>query len=372
MKAKNVVAEAKAIPARSMLDRLNPYHPGKQAPNTVKLSSNENPLGPSTAAVTAYHANAELLHRYPDGAAGALRLAIAEYHRVSPEQIIVGNGSDEIMTLIAAAYINPGETVVTAAETFSQYRFATTLYDGVVQEYPVLNGRYDLESMIGAFKNGAHPKVVFLCNPNNPTGTFRTHDDIATFIAQLPGDTLVVLDEAYAEYAYSPDFPRFKELLATYPNVIVLRTFSKIYGLAGLRVGYGIGQPELIQNLLCVKQPFNVGLAAQAAAAAALQDAPFRERSIQLNNEGRIWYEEQLRDIGMEYYPTQSNFLCINVGCPAADAVRMLEKHGVSVRSLASFGLHEHIRVTIGRAADNRKVINGLRELRGKHGVRNQ
>jgi len=359
------------IPTRAMLERLNPYHPGKQAPDTVKLSSNENPLGPSPAAVVAYRDTAESLHRYPDGVARALSEALAEYHEVSPEQIVVGNGSDEIMTLIAAAYVNPGETVVTAAETFSQYRFATTLYDGVVKEYPVLNGRYDLESMSGAFTAGApHPKIVFLCNPNNPTGTFRTHDDIHSFLRQVPADTLVVLDEAYAEYAYSPEFPRFRELMAIFPNVIVLRTFSKLYGLAGLRVGYGMGQPDLIQNLLCVKQPFNVGLAAQAAAVAALQDASFREMSLVLNTQGRVWYEQHLQELGLEYYPTQSNFLCINVARPAGEAVSMLERHGVSVRSLASFGLHEYIRVTIGRAEDNQKVMNGLRELGGLPGLR--
>ncbi len=352
------------IPTRAMLERLNPYHPGKQAPDTVKLSSNENPLGPAPAAVVAYRDTANSLHRYPDGAAHALSMALAEYHGVSPEQIIVGNGSDELMTLIAAAYVNPGETVVTAAETFSQYRFATTLYDGVVKEYPVLDGRYDLESMSRAFNAGSpRPKVVFLCNPNNPTGTFRTHDDIHTFLKQVPADTLVVLDEAYAEYAYSPEFPRFRELMTIFPNVIVLRTFSKLYGLAGLRVGYGMGHPEVIQNLLCVKQPFNVGLAAQAAAVAALQDASFREISIELNTRGRLWYEQQLQELGLGYYPTQSNFLCIHVARPAVEAVSVLEQHGVSVRSLASFGLHEHIRVTIGKEEDNQKVMNGLREL---------
>lgn len=356
------------IRTRSMLERLNPYHPGKQAPDTVKLSSNENPLGPSPAAITAYRDAAASLHRYPDGAARVLSSALAAYYDLSPENIVVGNGSDEIMTLIAAAYINPGETVVTAAETFSQYRFATTLYDGLLKVYPVADGRYDLESMSAAFSNGeAQPKVVFLCNPNNPTGTYRTHDDILTFLKKVPVDTLVVLDEAYAEYAHAPNFPRFHELMTMFPNVIVLRTFSKLYGLAGLRVGYGMGQPEVIENILCVKQPFNVGLAAQAAAVAALQDASFRKMSLELNTEGRLWYERQLEEIGLAYFPTQSNFLCINVGRSASDAVSMLERHGVSVRSLASFGLHEHIRVTIGTTEDNQKVIDGLRELNGLH-----
>ncbi|TVR92499.1 MAG: histidinol-phosphate transaminase [Spirochaetaceae bacterium] len=365
------MSKLQTIQGRAMLERLNPYHPGKQAPDTVKLSSNENPLGPSPAAVAAYRDIAETLHRYPDGAAGALCSALAQYHDLAPEQFIIGNGSDEIMTLIAAAYLNPGETVLTAAETFSQYRFATTLYDGLVTEYPLLKGHYDLESMSSAFNPGSPaPKIVFLCNPNNPTGTFRTHDDIRAFIEQVPGDTLVILDEAYAEYAYSPDFPRYKELMAMFPNLMVLRTFSKLYGLAGLRVGYGMGEPELIQKLLCVKQPFNVSLAAQAAAVAALQDSSFRERSVQLNNEGRLWYEQQLQQLGLEYFPTQSNFLCINVGAPAAEAVRMLEGHGVSVRSLASFGLLQFIRVTIGRPEDNQKVVNGLRELSEVHGLR--
>ena len=365
------MSKLQAVQGRAMLERLNPYHPGTQAPNTVKLSSNENPLGPSPAAVAAYREIAETLHRYPDGAASTLCSALAEYHGLGAEQFIIGNGSDEIMTLIASAFLNPGETVLTAAETFSQYRFATTLYDGLVKEYPVLDGHYDLESMSSAFKDGSpHPKVVFLCNPNNPTGTFRTHDDIRAFLEQVPEDTLVVLDEAYAEYAYSPDFPRFKELMSVFPNLIVLRTFSKLYGLAGLRVGYGMGQTELVQQLLCVKQPFNVGLAAQAAAVAALQDSSFREKSLQLNHEGRLWYEHQLKDLGLEYYPTQSNFLCINVGAPAAEAVSVLEGHGVSVRSLASFGLLQFIRVTIGRPEDNQKVVNGLRELSGLPGLR--
>ncbi len=347
---------------RTSVAELTPYSPGKKYPGAVKLSSNENPLGPSPAAIAAVRDSATKIHLYPDGSGGALRAKLASCRGCAPEQIVFGNGSDEIMVFCAGAYIEPGDTAVGADITFSQYRFATTLFGGRYRAIALIDGVHDLNRMLAAIDETT--RLVYLCNPNNPTGTYRSHDDMVAFLSMVPSDVLVVLDEAYAEYADAPNFPRSAELLESFSNLIVLRTFSKIYGMAALRVGYGIGSADIIADLTRVKQPFNVNGVALAAAEAALDDAGFVRKSIEFTRTGKRRFCEQLTAEGFEFYPSQANFICVHTGVPAEVAYTRILESGVTVRALTSFGLPNAIRVTIGDEKSLDRVINSLCSLR--------
>ena len=356
---------------RNALSKLKPYVPGKKHSGTVKLSSNENPLGPSPRARNALFNIADSLHRYPDKEATGLREGIARLYDVEPDQVIVGNGSDEIMTMIAGTFLNPGEESITAAHTFSQYTFATLLFDGTLTYAPMDDARFDLEAMLQRLSSKT--RIVFLCNPNNPTSTYFSHDELVAFLDRVPSEVLVVLDEAYAEYADAEDFPDSYALLPRYPNLLVLRTFSKIYGLAGLRIGYGIGAPELIASLEKVRQPFNVSLAAQYAGEAALEDWEFVQQSRELTLAGKAYLYEKLKELGIRHYASQTNFLFIQVpeGETADRFVPRVAEGGATVRPLTSFGLPEWIRVTVGTEEDNQQFLQALRhalQYEAQHG----
>lgn len=343
---------------RAALDKMEPYVPGKKRPGAIKLSSNENPLGPSPKALKALEQVLPELHIYPDGGATTLREAIARKHELHDDQVIVGNGSDEVLTLAAAALINPGDQGVTAAHTFSQYAFATRLYGGTIRFAPMQGGSYDLTALLG--ETGDRTRIVFLCNPNNPTGTYRTHDEIADFLNSVPKEILVIIDEAYADYALAADFPRVEELLSRHENLLVLRTFSKIYGIAGLRVGYGIGSPNLIAMLNRARQPFNANSAAQAAALAALNDEEHRVRSVELNRRSLAYMEEALTARGISYYPTQANFICLDLQRDVEPIYQELAAGGITVRALHSFGLPTMLRITLGPVEVMERLIRLL------------
>jgi histidinol-phosphate aminotransferase len=353
--------------ARKSIQALKPYVPGKSIeevrakynpPSVTKLGSNENPLGASAKVLEAVHASLHRVSLYPDGSSRELRAALARAHGLVPEQIMVGNGSDEVLLLIAAAFLNPGETVLVSENTFSEYEFSGRVMDGKIVKIPLKKNRYD----IAGFKRklAAKPKLVFLCNPNNPTGSYFSHAELEDLLRATPPGTLVVVDEAYCEYADAPDFPRSLELLKAFPNLIISRTFSKIFGMAGLRLGYAFAHPLIIRETGRVKTPFNVNLLVQAAAVAAIGDAEFRERSIANNREGRAFLEAELGARGLEFVHTQANFICFRVPRPAVDVCEDMLKHGLIARALKSFGMDDWIRITIGTPDQNRRFLEAL------------
>ncbi|MDR1624979.1 MAG: histidinol-phosphate transaminase [Spirochaetia bacterium] len=340
---------------RQCLRDLAPYIPGRLKAGAIKLASNENPLGPSPKAMEALRECVAGVCLYPDNTCMGLREALAARHGLGPGNIVAGSGSDEIMMLAAAAYVNPGDTAVTARETFSNYTFVTRLFGGEMKYAPLGNGFFDLEALAGLVDS--RTRLVFLCNPNNPTGTCFTQGGLEDFLRKMPPETLVVSDEAYADFVDAPGFPDSVSLLAKHPNLLVMRTFSKLYGLAGLRVGYGIAREELAGDLLRAKISFSVNLPALAAARAALEDRDFVEKSLAVNREGKAYLYGEFDRLGLAYYPTQANFICVDTGRDSGDMERRIMELGVTVRPLASFGLPTSLRVTIGTREQNRIFI---------------
>lgn len=340
---------------------MEAYMPGKTIPGAVKLSSNENPLGPSPKAVDAVREALDGIHRYPDGAAAALKTALADNWKIPEEGIMVANGSDEVFALLAAAWIAPGENAVSSRETFSQYRYAVKLYAGEMREIPLSDGLFNLEAILEAVDENT--RMVFICNPNNPTGTYRNHQDIENFLNRIPGDVIVVLDEAYAEFADRPDFPDAKVLLRKYPRLVVTRTFSKLYGLAGLRVGYALGNSEIISGARRASMPFNVNNLAQAAALAALGDAEHREKTLKLVQDEKPFMEKELSKRRIFHYPTQANFICFRLNTRVADLWEPIARRGIALRDLKSFGFPDMARYTFGRRENNQRLLEILDEV---------
>jgi histidinol-phosphate aminotransferase len=343
---------------RQCLRGIAPYVPGKLKPGAIKLASNENPLGPSPRAMEVLGECVGRVQLYPDNACLDLRESLAAKYGLRAENVVVGSGSDEIMHLAAAAYLNPGDNTVTARETFSNYTFVTLLFDGKMKYAPLKDGVFDLEAL--AKLVDGHTRLVFLCNPNNPTGTCFGQKEFEGFLEKIPPETLVVSDEAYADFADAPDFPDSVSLLAKYPNLLVMKTFSKLYGLAGLRGGYGIAREEVAADLLKAKISFSVNLPALAAARAALEDTEFVEKSLALNREGKAWLYREFERLGLACYPTQANFICVDVGRDSRDMERRIMELGVTIRPLASFGIPQSLRVTVGTQRQNRTFIGCL------------
>jgi histidinol-phosphate aminotransferase len=349
------------VKLRKSISDISPYTPGKKVGGAIKLSSNENPLGPSPLARDRFREMAEGLHVYPDKELGELRAALSRRYGLPAEHFICGNGSDELMVLAAASYLNPGDRVLTADTTFSQYAFATKLFAGELVTAPLDKGSFDLAKMAKLLDD--RTRLVFVCNPNNPTGGYITHQALSDFASRIGPDTLLVIDEAYSEYADAKDFARGYELLESFSNVLVLRTFSKIYGLAALRVGYGAASPDIIAGLERTRQPFNVNGVAQAAATAALEDNDFVRRSVETNTVGKSYFYSGLDRLHLEYMPTQGNFVCINIERSADAVFDELAARGVTVRALTSFGMPTWIRVTIGTVPQNQLFMRALAEV---------
>lgn len=356
--------------ARPSIQALKPYVPGRSIddvkaqynpPRIVKLGSNENPLGTSPKVVKAVAAALTDSSLYPDGASRALRQALATANGVKPDQVIVGNGSDEILLLIALAYLKPGERVVISENTFSEYEFSGRTLDAEIVKVPLKDYRYDMGAFAKALKH--KPKMMFICNPNNPTGNYVTHAELEGLLKKTPRNCLVVVDEAYGDYATARDFPRSIALMKKHPNLIVARTFSKLYGLAGLRLGYAIGDAGLLNETLRVKTPFNVNLLVQKAGIAALADTAFVKKSLVTNEKGRTQIEAGLRKLKLFYLPTQANFICFHVPRPAVELCEDLMKRGMIIRPLKSFGLPDWCRVTIGTTGQNRFFLEQLRAV---------
>ncbi|MGM0471185.1 MAG: histidinol-phosphate transaminase [Bacillota bacterium] len=347
---------------------IKPYVPGKPIEEVkrelglddiIKLASNENPLGPSPKAIEAMQETAKEVNLYPDGNCYQLRDALCSRLGIAEDEIIFGNGSDGLLKLIAETFLNPGEEVIAADTTFSQYEFVAQVMGGQVTEVPLRDDyTHDLEAMAAAVTE--QTKLVFVCNPNNPTGTIVTQEEVESFLTAIPDDVIVIFDEAYKEYVTADNYPETLDYLAEYDNVIISRTFSKAYGLAGLRVGYCIAQADLISYISRVRPPFEVNLMSQRAAVAALEDRKHLTRSREVNSQGKEYLYQEFERLDLDYVPTETNFILVDVDQdPEALFNRML-KQGVIIRNTESFGLENKIRVTIGTPEQNERLINTL------------
>ncbi|HET9340682.1 MAG TPA: histidinol-phosphate transaminase [Casimicrobiaceae bacterium] len=353
---------------------IAPYVPGKpieelarelglEASTIVKLASNENPRGPSPKALAAIAAAAADLTRYPDGNGYALRAALGLRLGVAPERIVLGNGSNDVLELVSQAFLTPGDEAVYAQHAFAVYPLATHARGAKGIEVPAKDYGHDLDAMLAAIT--PRTRVVFVANPNNPTGTWLSGGRVEAFVAAVPRDVVVVLDEAYDEYLSEADRSTAIGWLDRHPNLVVSRTFSKAYGLAALRVGYGVMDPSLADLLNRVRQPFNVNSFAQAAAIAALEDTAYVDESARLNREGMQVLEEGLAALGVATLPSHANFILARVG-DAARVYGELLRQGVIVRPVAGYGLPEWLRITIGLPAENERFLGALAHALGR------
>jgi histidinol-phosphate aminotransferase len=350
---------------------LSPYVPGKPVEElqrelgltrVIKLASNENPLGPSPKAIAALSKVQATLHRYPDGGATQLRQAIADRWKVASDQVILGNGSDEILGLLAKTFLTPGDEAILADHTFVIYKMEVTAVHGKPIVVPLVNWTHDLESMARAIT--PRTRLLFLCNPNNPTGTMVSAEAVDRLMARVPEDVIVVFDEAYFEYVRNAQFPDAMAYVKQGRNAIVLRTFSKIYGLAGLRIGYGVSTSEIIGFLNRVRPPFNANSLAQTAALAALEDDNHVAESRAVNAAGMEQLEQGLRALGMTPISSETNFLYFDAKRDGRSIFDALLREGIIVRHIEG----TMIRITIGRSDENtaflkafKKVLDGAR-----------
>ncbi len=347
---------------------IAPYQPGKPISelaremglaeaDIVKLASNENPLGIGPRARAAAAAALDTLALYPDGNGFALKSALARHLGVAMDGIVLGNGSNDVLELVARAFLGPGTSAVYAQHAFAVYPLATLAVGAVGIEAPARDHGHDLAAMRAAVR--ADTRVVFIANPNNPTGTLLRAADLEAFIADLPEHVLVVLDEAYGEYLDADLHAPSLDWLKRFPNLVLTRTFSKAYGLAGLRVGYALAAPEVADLLNRVRQPFNVNSVALAAATAALEDRAFLAESRHVNDLGMAQLCAGFDALGLDFIPSFGNFVCVRVG--RADAVyRALLARGVIVRPVTNYGLPGHLRVSIGLPHQNARLLEAL------------
>lgn len=355
----------------SNIEQIQPYVPGKLEDelirelglsNVVKLASNENALGPSPRAVKAMTEAANKTNRYPDGAGYYLRMALSKKCNVPFSNLILGNGSTDLIEMIARTYLEPRHNTIIADQTFLMYRIATLSMNATCTTVPLRNYVFDLDAIQKSVNENT--RIVFIANPNNPTGTVIEKAEMNRFLQTLPPEVLVVLDEAYIDFVNDPDFPDGIQYLHTYPNVIVLRTFSKIHGLAGIRLGYGIAAQEIIENLNRLRAPFNTNMLAQAAALAALEDHDHVEKSRKLIVEERAFLEKALADMKVPFVHSVANFIYL----PLHNATEIYEKllqEGVIVRPMKSFNHQEGLRVTIGIHDENTTFLTALKKILG-------
>jgi histidinol-phosphate aminotransferase len=349
---------------------LKPYVPGKPISelerelgisHSIKLASNENPLGASPKVAEAIQAALPELARYPDGGGFELRQALAQKHNIDADRVTLGNGSNDVLDMVARVFLRPG-----TESLFSQYAFAV---------YPISSQAVGADLVIAAAKDYAHdlvvmrekitPKtrVVWIANPNNPTGTWTKQDELYSFIQDLPQEVIVVVDEAYTEYVAEPDYPDASQWLDEFPNLIVTRTFSKAYGLASLRLGYALSHADVADLLNRVRQPFNANALAQVAALAALQDQAFIEQSVKINQEGMEQLLAGLDQLGIGYIPSVGNFITVDFSRDAAEIDQALLERGCITRPLANYGMPNHLRFTIGLREENERLLSSLREV---------
>ncbi len=355
---------------RNGVEDLIPYPPGKPIEElerelgisgSIKLASNENPLGPSPMALQAIKENLSTLNRYPDGSSYYLKSKLSRKYNIPIDQIIIGNGSNELIELVIRTFLSPGEHTVQAFPSFLVYEKMVKGAGGRMTSVPLSDFRLDLAGMSKAVSPDT--KIVFVNNPNNPTGTVVSGPDLIGFLRDIPKDIIVVLDEAYIEFVSDATVAQGLELLAEHPYLVVLRTFSKLYGLAGLRVGYGFASKEVVDFINRVRQPFNANSLAQIGATASLEDQAFLSKSLKVVKEGLDYLYRSLEGIGLEYVPSQTNFFLVKVPGGGKKIYNMMLKEGVIVRSMDSYGLPDYIRITVGLPDENKRFIRTLEKV---------
>jgi histidinol-phosphate aminotransferase len=359
------------------VQQLTPYLPGKPVEelerelgirDSIKLASNENPLGPSAKAVAAARSVLQRVHFYPDGGGHDLRQALARKHGVDADRITLGNGSNDVLELVARAFLAPCYGAVFSEYAFAVYPILTQatgaeqrLAPALPADHPSMPYGHDLQALLDRIDNST--RVVFIANPNNPTGTWLDPAELENFIRAVPDDVILVLDEAYYEYMPAALQPASELWLHKYDNLVVTRTFSKIYGLAGLRIGYAISHADVADLLNRVRQPFNCNMPAQAAALAALDDQPHLDRSVQLNRSGLQQLAAGFDRLGLGYIPSIGNFISLDVGRDAGEVYQALLRKGVIVRPLAAYKMPRHLRITVGTGEQNHRVLDALGEV---------
>ena len=355
------------------IHRINAYVPGRPIEEVerelkiraVKLASNENPLGPSPRALEAAREALSGVNRYPDGGGHYLREALAGLHGVQIENLILGLGSSELIDLSARMMVRPGDEGLTSLGSFPLYYIAIQATGGDLIAVPLKNHAFDLDAMARAITS--RTRFIILSNPNNPTGTMFTADEFDSFLKRVPEDVLVVLDEAYCDYVQHPGYTRSIAGVRDGANVLVLRTFSKVHGLAGMRIGYGVGPEALLKEMDKVRTPFNTTSVAQAAALAALGDVEHTRRSVESNRAGMLQLTAGLDKIGAKFVPSFGNFIYIEAGLRASQVGRELEKLGVIVRPLDWMGMPDGLRVTVGTADENEKFLAAYEKIMNAH-----
>ncbi len=356
------------LPRKEILEIRN-YQPGKPIEevqrelglkDVIKLASNENALGPSPKAVEAIKKYLKNINRYPDGSCFYLKKALAKKLEVKEDRIIIGNGSDELIILALKAFLEPGDEVIVARPTFLIYEIASRIQGAKIKVVPMKDFRYDLKAM--KEKISKDTRFVFIANPDNPVGTYVTKDELEEFLQGLPKDLIVFLDEAYFEFVDKEDYPNGLEFLND-KDLIVTRSFSKAYGLAGLRIGYGISRALIIKYMNAVREPFNVNSIAQVAGIAALEDREFIQRTKRLIREGRRFLYTEFEKLDLCYIPSVTNFILFEAGRDARLIAMKLLRRGVIVREMGAWGLENFIRVTIGTEKENRRFIEELKRV---------
>ncbi len=376
-KGKNPHFEKKPVnlKIRPNIAALIPYPPGKPIEElereygisgSIKLASNENPLGPSPKAVAAISACLKNLHRYPDGSCYYLATALAAKLGVKPGQLVFGNGSNEIIGLLTAAFVAPGDEVITSHPTFLVYQTMVQAQDGVNRVVPLKKMHHDLDAILAQVTEKT--RLIFLDNPNNPTGTAFGRDAFASFLKQLPDHVIVALDEAYVDFVDADLRLDAREYLHAETPVVALRTFSKAYGLAGLRIGYGLMPSEIAGYLHRVRQPFNVNLPAQIGALAALSDDEHYQKTLDLTRKGFAWLREEIEKLGCTVFPTQTNFFLIDVHGDGKKLYENMLSKGVIVRPMNAYSYPTYIRITVGLPEENQRFVRTLTEALGELG----
>jgi histidinol-phosphate aminotransferase len=356
--------------AREGVENLVPYPPGKPIEElerelgitgSIKLASNENPIGPSPLAIQAITDRLNALHRYPDGSGFYLKSKLSKKYSIPPDQIILGNGSNELIELVIRTFLSTEEHVIQAFPTFLVYEKIVKGAGGQMISVPLLNFKIDLDEISKVITSKT--KMIFINNPNNPTGSVLSEEQMACFLKDIPEDIVVILDEAYIEFVSDPEVASGLKFLEKRPLLVVLRTFSKLYGLAGLRIGYGFGSRKVIDYMNRVRQPFNANVLAQAAANAALDDMAFVSQTLKLVREGLDYLYNGIQDMGLEYIPTQTNFFLIKVPMGGQKTYELMLREGVIVRSMDSYGLPEYIRINVGLHKENERFIRTLKKI---------
>lgn len=356
-----------SISFREEIKDLKPYKPGKPIDDVkreygldrvIKLASNENPLGCSKKVIEAVKKACENLSLYPDGNSTILKEALSKKLDISTDQILPSSGADEMIDLISRALIEKNDEVIMADITFPRYIATTKMMGGIPVTVPLKDWTYDLNGILNKITDKT--KLIWLCNPNNPTGTMVTKDEVLSFLDKIPENVVVVYDEAYREFVTRDDYPKNSiEFVEKYPNVIVMRTFSKVYGLAGIRVAYTISNKEIIENINKVRGPFNVNSLAQVAGVAALEDQDFLKKTFEVNLEGKNYLYKEFDKMGLKYPPSETNHIFVDVEKDANEVFVEMQKRGVIIRPMGG----TFIRVSIGTMEENKIFIETLREV---------